>query len=124
MLTTKQWWDTIDLVASHLVGALWMKYPKDRSRVWADWLSTEDIWLNRTCLLFQLKYKSDLDVTLLRESIRSLKHKDEFFIQKAIGWALRQHSKVDPIEVMSIVDEYQITGLAKKEALKYTRRQG
>lgn len=118
LLSTKQWWDTIDLLASHLVGHLWKKYPDLREKYFATWLEEEDIWLNRTCLLYQLKYKDLLDTTLLEQAIRALQHKDEFFIQKAIGWILRQHSRYDPEYVRSIVQSEGIQGLAKREAFK------
>lgn len=118
LLSTKQWWDTIDLLASHLVGHLWKKYPHLHEKYYSSWLKEEDIWLNRTCLLYQLKYRELLDTTALEQAITALQHKNEFFIQKAIGWILRQYSRYDPGYVISIVQTKGIQGLAKREALK------
>jgi len=122
MITTKQWWDTVDLIASHLVGELWQKYPHIRDQVAQEWLESKDVWLNRTCLLYQLKYKESVDTDFLTQAISMVKHKDEFFIQKAIGWALRQHSKTDREYVFATIDELEIYGLARREALKHINK--
>jgi len=119
LLSTKQWWDSIDLLASHLVGGLWRKHTDLRDQYFDKWLESDDIWLNRTCLIYQLKYKEDLDTCYMEKAIDGLIHKNEFFIQKAIGWILRQHSKIEPSYVEAFVKERSITGLAKREALKY-----
>jgi len=122
MIKTKQWWDTIDLLATHLVGELWKNYPDIKNERSQEWLSSEDIWLNRTCLLYQLKYKDSVDTDYLTYAISKVKHKDEFFIQKAIGWALRQYSKVDATYVLDLLDDMEITGLARREALKHINK--
>ncbi len=122
MIKTKQWWDTVDLLATHLVGELWKNYPDIKNERSQEWLSSEDIWLNRTCLLYQLKYKDSVDTDYLTYAISKVKHKDEFFIQKAIGWALRQYSKVDATYVLDLLDDMEITGLARREALKHINK--
>ena len=77
------------------------------------------MWLNRTCIIFQLKYKDDVDFELLKDLIRQFQPNKEFFIQKAIGWSLRQYSKFNPVAVRDFVDEIELEGLAKREAIKY-----
>lgn len=117
-LTHKQWWDTIDALASHIVGILFEKNDSIRVHYVQRWLTSSDIWLNRTCLIYQLKYKNKTNFQLLTQYIDQLKHKDEFFIQKAIGWSLRQHSRIDAEAVMNFVQKTELSNLARKEALR------
>ena len=83
-----------------------------------NWVDSENIWLNRSALLFQLNYKKITNEELLQNFIHRLKHKKEFFIQKAIGWVLRQYSKTNPQWVIKLVEEEAIIGLARREALR------
>jgi 3-methyladenine DNA glycosylase AlkD len=75
--------------------------------------------LQRSCLIFQLKYKEKVNFTLLKSLIVQFQMDKEFFIQKAIGWSLRQYSKSEPEAVRKFVEEIQLKGLAKREAIKY-----
>ena len=118
-IVTKSWWDTVDFLASHLIGILFQKYPHLIENNLNRWLESDNIWLNRTCLLFQLKYGQQTDFILLQKCIKSLDFKDEFFIQKAIGWSLRQYSKFNPDQVRNFVNTNQMTNLARREASKY-----
>jgi 3-methyladenine DNA glycosylase AlkD len=78
------------------------------------------MWLQRTCLLFQLKYKEELDFELLSDCIKRLKGGKEFFINKAIGWSLRQHSKIKPLEVKTFLEKNpDLHPLSRREASKY-----
>src|SRR5699024_9475553 len=95
IITTKSWWDTVDAIATHLVGELFAKYPHLITEKGDNWLRLENIWLQRSMILFQLKYKEKTNEDLLYSIIKQLKHIDEFFIQKAIGWSLREHSKTN-----------------------------
>ncbi len=115
----KSWWDTVDFLASHMVGELLNKYPQLEKEYIQSWLTSENMWLNRTCLIYQLKYGRDTDFEKQKSYIKALSHDQEFFIQKAIGWSLRQYSKLEPTLVKSFVQEVGLTGLAKREALKY-----
>ena len=117
-ILTKSWWDTVDFLASRGVGQVF----KDEAlkSVYIDkWLSDENIWLNRTCLIYQLFYREQTDVKTLERCIVQLMHKQEFFIQKAIGWSLRQYSKTNPKWVQEFVINHSLKGLAKREALKW-----
>lgn len=119
LITTKSWWDTVDLIASNYLGAYFQKFPEMRDSVVDAWRNDEDIWLNRSCLLFQLKYKDQTNFKLLKSLIRQYQHNDEFFIQKAIGWSLRQYSKTNPDAVRLFINEIGLQGLARREGSKY-----
>lgn len=84
LITTKSSWDTVDAIASHLVGEIFSKNPELISERGNTWLNSGNIWLQRTMILFQLKYKDETNGDLLFFIIIRLKNIDEFFIQKAI----------------------------------------
>lgn len=118
LIITKSWWDTVDGLAGTVVGSLYKRYPED-GRKWVEkWRKSENLWLRRTAILFQLKYGSDTDWGLLRSISRENASSDEFFIQKAIGWALRQYARVDAEAVISFVESSNLATLSKREALK------
>ena len=117
LVTRKSWWDTVDFIASRLIGESYLG--EHRPRVMLEWVKSENTWQNRTAILFQLNYKDKTDKELLFKTLAALKHKEEFFIQKAIGWSLRQYYRTDPDAVNDFVEESGITGLAKREALKH-----
>lgn len=117
-ISTKSWWDTVDLIASNIVGVYFQKFPEKRDEIITKWRHSDDMWLNRTCLIFQLKYKDQVDFELLKDLIKQYQPVNEFFIQKAIGWSLRQYSRLEPERVETFVSEIGLTGLAKREALR------
>ncbi|MFN2137214.1 MAG: DNA alkylation repair protein [Candidatus Promineifilaceae bacterium] len=123
LLTTKSWWDTIDGLAGWVAGALFAAYPAARESAVAAWRGSDNIWLRRTTLLFQLKYKDKTDVPLLFSLIEENRDDNEFFIQKAIGWALREYSKTDEMAVRDFVARTGLSPLAGREALKWLTRQ-
>jgi 3-methyladenine DNA glycosylase AlkD len=117
-IVTKSWWDTVDLIASNSVGFYFQKYPEKIEDIITKWRHSDNLWLNRTCLIFQLKYKDKVDFTLLKDLIIQYQPVKEFFIQKAIGWSLRQYTRVEPELVKEFVEEIQLSGLARREALR------
>lgn len=119
LITTHSWWDSVDGLASNTVGTYFKLFPEMKEKVITKWRNSDDMWLNRTCLIFQLKYKDDVDFELMKDLIRQYQPVKEFFIQKAIGWSLRQYSKFNPQAVKAFVEEIQLEGLAKREAIKY-----
>jgi 3-methyladenine DNA glycosylase AlkD len=119
LLLQKQWWDTVDSLAGNYVGMYFKKYPAQKDYWIKQWRSSSNFWLNRTCLIFQLKYKDEVDFELMKALILAFKGNKEFFIQKAIGWCLRQYAKYNPRAVEEFVEESNIQGLAKREALKH-----
>lgn len=117
MISHKSWWDTVDFIASHTVGHAF-KTNQLRQEDLYEWNESDDLWLIRTSILAQLKYKSYTDWALLQELIiPHLDHKD-FFIRKAIGWALREYSKTEPNLVLDFVENHTMSGLSQREALK------
>jgi len=122
MTISKSWWDTIDMIASHLVGTHFKRFPELIPVYTEKWMASDNFWLQRTALLFQLKYKKDTDLDLMFDLIIRLANEKEFFIRKAIGWILREYSKTDPQAVIQFVESNQLSHLSKTEALKVINR--
>ncbi|WP_200975081.1 DNA alkylation repair protein [Echinicola sp. 20G] len=118
MVIHKSWWDTVDFIAVKLLGKYFSVFPEQTQFYVDKWLDSGNIWLQRCALIFQLNYKNNLDTKLLSHSIHSLLGSKEFFINKAIGWILRQYSKTDPAWVQQFVDNTALANLSKKEALR------
>ena len=124
LIVSKSWWDTVDLIAGHSVAVHFQRYPQVRETAVAAWRVSDNFWLRRTTLLFQLSYKTQIDTDLLFSLIRENLDSDEFFIQKAIGWALREYSKTDADAVIAFVDVTSLAPLSAREALKWLKNQG
>lgn len=121
MITNKSWWDTVDHIAKHHAGKYFSVYPGELGRI-DDWLESGNIWLIRSAILFQLGYKADTVEELLSSIIiRSLGTK-EFFINKAIGWALREYGKTNPEYTLDFVSRHPLSPLSKREALKILQK--
>ena len=86
ILVNKSWWDTVD-AASNLTGPYFKLFPGQTNKITGYWNESENFWLQRSSILFQLKYKKDTDTDLLKKYILALTSSKEFFVQKAIGWA-------------------------------------
>ena len=121
-IVNKSWWDTVDFIAANLVGKHLLNFPGLIEQMNKKWISSENIWLNRTALLFQLKYKNNMDAKLLKQNILKCRDSKEFFIRKAIGWVLREYSKTNPVWVSEFVDSTTLSPLSKREALKWINR--
>lgn len=119
LLTNQSWWDSVDALASNFLGRYLRLIPSQREIVIKSWRKSENMWLRRSCLIFQLRYKSQTNFELLKSLVLDFKHENEFFIQKAIGWSLREYAKTNPVSVRDFVEESGIQGLAKREALKH-----
>jgi 3-methyladenine DNA glycosylase AlkD len=119
LLVTKSWWDTVDSIAGNTVGTHFKRYSRIKEKYITKWRKSENFWLRRTTLLFQLGYKEDTDFALLCDLIRENLGSKEFFINKAIGWSLRQYSRVDPQGVRDFVAHTPLHPLSKREALKW-----
>lgn len=119
LITTKSWWDTVDLLASNLVGPLVMQNKELIPQVIEGWATHDNMWLRRSALLFQLKYKLATDSALLYRYIITNGDSGEFFIQKAIGWALREYSKTNPESVRQFIGNHTLKPLSVREGSKY-----
>ncbi len=120
LIVTGAWWDTVDGLASNAIGPLLAAYPAKMRPVLRRWSRGRDLWKRRTAILAQLRFKGDTDTALLYELIEPSLDSKEFFLQKAIGWALRQLAWSDPEEVRRYVDEqrHRLAPLSVREALK------
>ncbi|MFJ9725959.1 DNA alkylation repair protein [Streptomyces sp. NPDC101209] len=119
LVGTRSWWDTVDLLAAHVVGALVAADPALTADMDA-WIGDEDLWIARTALLHQLRYKERTDAgRLFAYCLRQSGHPD-FFIRKAIGWALREYARTDPEAVRAFVaqERGRFAPLTVGEALK------
>jgi 3-methyladenine DNA glycosylase AlkD len=113
------WWDVVDVLGPKVLGLYFQRFPQERSEWISLWIKSPNFWHQRLCILFQLDYKKQTDVTLLSTLILSLNTSKEFFIQKAIGWSLRQYARTDPEWVVDFVDNHPLMPLSKREALKH-----
>lgn len=121
VLNQKSWWDTVDAVASNYLGKWALLFPEKARETFEKWRHHESFWLQRSCLIYQLKHKDQVDTAYLEDLIKQMNSNKEFFIQKAIGWSLRQLSKYNPEEVARILSDNPIKGLALREAGKYLK---
>jgi len=117
-IITKSWWDTIDFIAPELLRPYFKKYPAAINSITKRWNESSNIWLQRSSLLFQKSYKKETDVNLLSAYIINLSTSKEFFVQKAIGWILREYAKTNPEWVEAFVMQNPLPPLSKREALK------
>ena len=124
LILQKSWWDTVDFLAPHFVGQIFLRYPESKTPYLDRWVKQENIWLQRTVLLYGLKHKQQLDWGRLQADIKKLANSSEFFVQKATGWVLREYSKVEPQLVFSFIDDHRATlsKLAMREGEKYRDR--
>lgn len=121
MIVTGAWWDYVDVLAIHRVGQLLLRrYPTPMRKEMLRWSRHDDMWKRRTSILCQVTFKRDTDLELLYRCIEPSLRSKEFFLRKAIGWALRSHAWTDPGEVKRYVRAHQneLSGLSKREALK------
>lgn len=123
LVTTKSWWDTVDALAAHGVGPLVAAHPV-LAREMDTWIDDENLWLRRTAILHQLHFKAATDTTRMFDYCLRRGHEREFFIRKAIGWALREYSKTDAAAVIRFVAEHEgeLSPLSRREALLWLRR--
>ncbi|AVZ71794.1 DNA alkylation repair protein [Streptomyces lunaelactis] len=120
LVVTVPWWDTVDALASHVVGPLVSADPKLKT-VMDAWIDDDHLWVARTALLHQLRYKDTTDAERLFDyCLRRADHPD-FFIRKAIGWCLREYARTDPDAVRDFVEGAgdRLSPLSVREATKH-----
>ncbi len=122
LLVTKSWWDTVDSIAGGTVGVHFQRFPGVRENYLAKWRLSDNFWLRRATILFQLNYKGETDFELLCEIIRENLNSKEFFINKAIGWSLRQYARTDPKAVKRFVRATPLHPLSRREAMKHLEK--
>ena len=120
MVVDGAWWDYVDAIAVRLVGDLLSRHPGGMRRRMRTWARGPDLWKRRSAILCQLKFKDATDIDLLHTCIEHSIEEREFFLRKAIGWALREHAKTDPDGVVDYVvaNAHRLSALSKREALR------
>ena len=120
MIVSGAWWDTVDAIATNRLGELLRNSPREMRRQMLRWSTDQNLWKRRGAILCQLKFKTATDLDLLYRLIEPSLASKEFFLRKAIGWALRQYAWTDAAEVRRYVreNEARLSGLTKREALK------
>jgi 3-methyladenine DNA glycosylase AlkD len=115
------WWDLVDEVATHLICHLVVGYPDGTWPEVDTWIDSEDMWLRRSAIICQVGAKERTDTGRLFSFCAQRAFEKEFFIRKAIGWALRQHARVDPESVARFVNDHrdELSGLSYREATKH-----
>ncbi|MFZ1750164.1 MAG: DNA alkylation repair protein [Saprospiraceae bacterium] len=123
LVTNKSWWDTVDLIACNMVGKVFLHDLTCRDQYIYTWIESQNMWLNRTAIIFQLKHKEATDWDIIRDAIITHEQSKEFFIRKAQGWALRQYSRIAPIKVIDFVESHPaLSGLTKREATRLIKK--
>ena len=119
LIVTKSWWDTVDLLAK-VVGSLVIRF-EGLDQIMLEWSKDSDIWLRRVAMLHQLSFKEKVDEGLLEKILLANLGDNEFFINKAVGWALRDYSKFNPEWVTKFIEKKRenMANLSLREASKY-----
>ena len=120
MIVTGAWWDYVDAIATQRLWTVLENEGEAMKRVMLAWSTDDDMWKRRSAILCQIKAKDRTDLDLLYACIEPSLGSKEFFLRKAIGWALRQYAWTDPDEVRRYVarNSSHLSGLSRREALK------
>ena len=126
LIVSGPWWDYVDPIAINFVGHLLTHHSEQITPILRTWSTHENIWLRRSAILAQLKFKDRTDFTLLLELIEPSVDTREFFLRKAIGWVLREYSKTNAESVIDYVaaNQARLSGLTRREALRILIKQG
>jgi 3-methyladenine DNA glycosylase AlkD len=121
LVTVGAWWDLVDPIATHLVGELLLRHPEPVGATLRAWAQGDALWLHRTAILAQLRARERTDLALLEAVLAPALASREFFLRKAVGWALRQYAYTDPDYVRRYVETHaaELSGLSRREALKH-----
>jgi len=124
MIREGQWWDFIDPISQGLIGILLMNNRFKMNKILDKWIKDENLWIRRSAILAHLKHKENTDYKKLFEYCLKCAHEKEFFIQKAIGWALREFSKTEPEIVYAFIQDNErvLSNLSKREGMKYIKK--
>lgn len=122
MILNRSWWDSVDFIAPSLIARLFSQNPGMIQENTERYVQSGELWLQRSALIFQLKYKEKTDLNLLFHYCKRLADAKDFFIRKAIGWGLRQAGKYFPEEVIDFMNKTELSPLSTKEALKHLKK--
>ena len=118
LIVTNSWWDSVDTISKNILGHYLIEFPEETEKVIERFSNSKNMWLNRSAILFQLGYKKNTNYELLFSECEKHSKSKEFFIQKAIGWALREYGGTNPSLVINFVNATDLKPLSKKEALR------
>lgn len=121
-ITQKSWWDTVDILASNSIGSFVLMNREASQSTLEKWANHQNMWLNRAAILHQLTYRENTDTKFLYSVIEKHAESNEFFHQKAIGWALRERAKCNPQEVQEFIERVKLKPLSVREALKHVSK--
>lgn len=119
LIGQKPWWDTVDVIAIKLAGPFFLRFPAEKIQTAQRWVASKQMWLRRAAIIFQNGCKTKTDEALLFYCIKKCKDEGDFFIRKGIGWALREYAKTNGDAVIRLVEQENISGLSRREALKH-----
>ncbi|WP_251047987.1 DNA alkylation repair protein [Planococcus sp. ISL-109] len=122
LIESKSWWDSADAIAPRIVGPIVMEHRRAGTVMMLDWSQADNIWTNRASILHQLKFKHHTDTAVLSPVILEHVDSSEFFLQKSIGWALREYAKTDAEWVYDFVSVHPLKPLSKREAWKNIKK--
>ncbi len=118
LITHRSWWDTVDMLAGHIAGHILLRHPDHLDTTLWHWNQSANMWLVRSSIIAQLKFKKETREKLLFDLISPHTGNKEFFIAKAIGWALREYAKTNPDSVTRFIAHTEMQPLSRREALK------
>ncbi len=121
LITTHSWWDSVDALASNHLGTLMQQFPELVPKMLHEYNYSNNLWLERSTLIYQLKYKENTNEEILFDQCLLYADSKEFFLQKAIGWALREYAKTAPGAVYDFVDRHYFSPLSIREANKHRK---
>ncbi|MEY4278800.1 MAG: hypothetical protein RL377_804 [Bacteroidota bacterium] len=120
MITHKSWWDSVDSTNTHVISKFFLLHPENIEAYTHKWNQSSNKWLIRMSILFQLTYKTKTDTNLLSKYIENSQLHEDFFVRKAIGWALRAYANTNKKWVTQFVKDHpSLSNLSKREALKH-----
>ncbi|MGL4995035.1 MAG: DNA alkylation repair protein [Deefgea sp.] len=122
LICSQSWWDSVDTLASKVVGPIARREPLLIALL-DQWQTSPHLWLRRTAIIYQLGWKTATDETRLWQACRVNAADADFFIRKAIGWALRQYARTAPDKVRHFVEQTPLSALSRREALKHCNTQ-
>lgn len=115
------WWDLVDELATHPIGEIALRFPKESRDVLVRWIEDPDLWIRRTAILSQNRHRERTDDALLFDFCRRCAADRSFWIRKAIGWALRERARTSPDVVRAFLEAHgaSLSGLSRREASKH-----
>ena len=118
LIVNNSWWDSVDFISKNVLGKYLQLFPEQIQNTVERFSKSNNLWLNRSSILYQLGYKKNTNAAILFNQCERFKESDEFFIQKAIGWALREYGKTNPKAVLGFVKSTKLKPLSHREAIR------